>query len=387
MKTVILVLGLGMALLVMGLSSWPQRPSAEPVATPSAPRGVGGLGRIEPGSDVRHIHAPSVLEPPVIAELRVAVGQQVAVGEVLAVLDSHPREAADLEQARTEIRLAEKSLAKVRAGAKAGEIAAQEALLDQSRRKLELAERQLDRVRKLIERNATSQDDFDVRQSEVNVLRHELLGHEARLAAISEVRQVDVEHAEAEVARAKAALQRAVADLAFTEVRSPIAGEILKINNRAGERIGPEGLLELGDTSQMHVVAEIHEADILRVKLNQRASILLREQQRTLQGSVIEIGRLVGRKDVLSDDPVDDIDARVVEVRIVLDEPDSQLVSGLSYAKVEVTIDTEGTSAHAPEAPPPQNKSASGRAPRPHDPQRVTATESAGPATQPGGQP
>jgi HlyD family secretion protein len=309
---------------------------------PVTATGIGALGRIEPCSEVRHIHAPSTVEPPVIAELRVSVGQHIAAGEILALLDSHARETADLELARADILLAEKSLAKVRAGVKAGEIAAQQALVEQTSRKLQLAERQLERFQTLSDRQATSRDDLDVRQSEVDVLRRELTEHQSRLAAVREIRTVDVEHAEAEVSRARAAFRRAETDLALTEVRSPIAGEVLDICQRAGERIGSDGLLKLGDTSQMHVVAEVHEADILRVQLSQRASIQLREQQLTLRGTVIEVGRLVGRRGVLSDDPVDDIDARVVEVRIALDDPDSQRVSGLSCAKVEVTINTEG---------------------------------------------
>ncbi|MFN9719348.1 MAG: HlyD family efflux transporter periplasmic adaptor subunit [Planctomycetota bacterium] len=342
MKKVIFVTGLCFVLIVMGLGAASvERPTDARPATPIVAAGVGALGRIEPCSEVRHIHAPSVMESPVIAELKVSVGQRVVAGDVLAVLDSNARERADLEQARAESQLAEKSLAKVKACEKAGDIAAQQSLVEQTQQRLDLAERQLERVRKLMERQAMSQDDLDVRQSEVDVLHRELLENESRLAAIREVRPVDVEQAEADVARSRAVVQRAEADVAVTEVRSPISGEVLKINNRAGERIGSDGLLELGDTSSMHVVAEVHEADILRVKLNQRASILLREQKETLQGTVIEVGRLVGRKDVLSDDPVDDTDARVVEVRIRLDEADSQLVSGLSYARVEVRIDTE----------------------------------------------
>ena len=53
---------------------------------------------------------------------------------------------------------------------------------------------------------------------------------------------------------------------------------------------------------------------------------------------MIEKGRLVGRMDVLSNDPVDDTDARVVEVRIRLDKPSSELVAGMSYARIEVLI-------------------------------------------------
>ena len=147
---------------------------------PVTATGIGALGRIEPCSEVRHIHAPSTVEPPVIAELRVSVGQHIAAGEILALLDSHARETADLELARADILLAEKSLAKVRAGVKAGEIAAQQALVEQTSRKLQLAERQLERFQTLSDRQATSRDDLDVRQSEVDVLRRELTEHQYR---------------------------------------------------------------------------------------------------------------------------------------------------------------------------------------------------------------
>jgi HlyD family secretion protein len=158
--------------------------------------------------------------------------------------------------------------------------------------------------------------------------------------ALAEVRQVDVEKAEAEVARARAALLRAEADLEISMIRSPIDGEILKIHTRPGERIGSDGVLDLGDTQQMDVVAEVYESDILKVELDQPAKALMRNLETTLSGRVVEVGRLIGRKDVLSNDPVDDTDARVVEVRIRLDKEDGQRVSGLSWARVEVTIDT-----------------------------------------------
>jgi HlyD family secretion protein len=100
-----------------------------------------------------------------------------------------------------------------------------------------------------------------------------------------------------------------------------------------------QGLLDLGDTHTMHVVAEVHEADIPKVRVGQPAEILLRNLDQRLHGRVVELGRIIGRKDVLSNDPVDDTDARVVEVRIQLNDADGALVKGLSFAKVEVRID------------------------------------------------
>ena len=57
-----------------------------------------------------------------------------------------------------------------------------------------------------------------------------------------------------------------------------------------------------------------------------------------LKGTVIEIGRKIGKKNILNNDPAADVDARVVEVRISLSPRDSDLVAGLTDAKVLVQI-------------------------------------------------
>ena len=48
---------------------------------------------------------------------------------------------------------------------------------------------------------------------------------------------------------------------------------------------------------------------------------------------------IVSRKVIFSNDPVADIDARVVEVRIRLSAADGARVAGLSNARVEAVID------------------------------------------------
>jgi HlyD family secretion protein len=313
---------------------------------------VGALGRIEPQSEVLQVNAPSVMEPPVVEKLLVEVGDQVTAGQILARLDNNRRELADLEHAKAAVTLAEKALAQVKAGAKAGDIEAQEALIARTKQNLTLAEKQLARFRNLHRSHnaAVSEEDVDIRANEVEVLRNELRQQEATLVALREVRTVDVEEAEARLELYQAAVQRAEAELETSLIRSPIDAEILRINGREGERVdGAGGLLDLGDTRQMNVVAEIHESDILKVRLGQSAEIYLRNLNVTLEGRVIEIGRLIGRKDVLSTDPVDDTDARVVEVTIRLRDEHGEMVSGMSYAKVEVTIDTSPDSAKSSE--------------------------------------
>jgi HlyD family secretion protein len=136
---------------------------------------------------------------------------------------------------------------------------------------------------------------------------------------------------------ARASLQRAEADLELSTVRSPIDGQVLEIHAREGERVGSEGILEIGRTQAMYAVAEVYETDIGRVRVGQRARITSPALPRELEGEVERIGLKIGKKDVLSTDPVDDADARVVEVEIRLLEP--ALAERLTNLRVDVVIE------------------------------------------------
>jgi HlyD family secretion protein len=50
------------------------------------------------------------------------------------------------------------------------------------------------------------------------------------------------------------------------------------------------------------------------------------------------VGLKIGKKDVLNTDPAADVDARVVEVKILLTPESSKKVAGLTYAKTLVKI-------------------------------------------------
>jgi HlyD family secretion protein len=70
-----------------------------------------------------------------------------------------------------------------------------------------------------------------------------------------------------------------------------------------------------------------------------RAKVVLDASGEELFGVVAEIGNAVARKIVLTNDPVSDTDARVVEVRIDLEAESARRVERLSNARVEVFID------------------------------------------------
>jgi HlyD family secretion protein len=141
------------------------------------------------------------------------------------------------------------------------------------------------------------------------------------------------------VAVAEADLALARADWALDTVRAPVAGRVLDVHARAGERIGPAGLLELGRTDVMYAVAEVYETDVATVRVGQRAVVRSAAFDPPLTGRVERVGLQVRRQVLLADDPTADVDARVVEVHVRLD--DGTRAAALSNLEVDVVIDTE----------------------------------------------
>ena len=137
-----------------------------------------------------------------------------------------------------------------------------------------------------------------------------------------------------DVAKADVAAAEARRDLAV--VRSPMRAQIIEIHAHPGERVGPEGILELGQTDRMYVVAEIYETDISLIKKGQKATVRLGAIEDALTGTVDRISLKVGRLDILGTDPIAKTDARVVEVYIQLDN--GEAVSGYTNMQVEVEI-------------------------------------------------
>lgn len=135
---------------------------------------------------------------------------------------------------------------------------------------------------------------------------------------------------------AKADLQSAQAELDLATVRAPIGGKVVKIYARTGERVGAAGIAEIGATDKMYVVAEVYETDIGRVHVGERATVTSAALSEPVHGTVERIGLKVAKQDVLHTDPAAETDARIVEVKVRLD--DSTKVAGLTNLEAEVLI-------------------------------------------------
>lgn len=330
---------LGLAWFFRGIFQPAVAPAA--VATVLVPQRtqVHSLGRLEPASRILELFPESGNEGVTVRQLHVAEGEQVESGQLLVTLDNTDRRRAKRAEAEARLRAAQVRLQQVQAGAKSGDIAAQRALVALAERQSELARREADRARQLQARKAISDEQLEEQQWELDRLLLEKQRAEGTLAGLLEIRETDVRAAQSEIDAARAALETASAELAASELRAPISGRVLRILTYPGERIDPAGLLELANVGAMQAVAEVYEGDVSLLRTGLRAKVVLDASGEELFGVVAEIGNAVARKIVLTNDPVSDTDARVVEVRIDLEAESARRVERLSNARVEVFID------------------------------------------------
>lgn len=347
-------------------TSQPAQPEAAPVV-----QTVTALGYLEPYGEVIKLSAPSSAGGTSrIEQLLVKQGEAVKARQVVAVLDSRDRLQAALVEAQKQVNIARSNLAIVQAGAKQGEINAQQAEIARleaqrqgdtqaqaatvARLQAELQNAQVEaqRYESLYQQGAASASLRDSKALTLTTTQRslqeaqfilqriqttrspELAAAVATLDRIAEVRPVDVAAAQAQVEQAIAAVQQAQAQLDLATVRAPQSGVVLEIHTRPGELISSEGIVELGQTQQMTALLEVYETEISKVKLGQSVKLFADSFADSLSGEVTEIGVQVKRQNVVNSDTSRNIDGRVVEVRVQLDAASAQKVAGLTNLQV-----------------------------------------------------
>ena len=370
-----LVPAIALAIAALGVSTWvvmsrssstPQTASTSATSTKEQTRAISALGRLEPQGEVVKVASPSTLGSSRIIKLMVKEGDLVKQGQVIAILDSYDRSVATLRQVQGQAQESDRNLAKVRAGAKNGEIVAQqgnvlaaasnikstEANTARIQAELEIAIRDYDRFMQVYKEGAISQTVLDTYRLRVETLKgqfvqaqqqtqqakFQLSQSEGTLSSVSEVRPTDVQFAEAQLQTAILNIEKAQVDLDLSQVRAPINGQVIKINTKVGEVVSQtNGVIDLGNTSQMYVVAEIYETDIGKIKVGQTATIVSEAFQGEIAGKVDSLGLRIAKNDVLGTDPAAKTDVRIIEVKIKLD--DSKKVSGLTNLQVRVKVE------------------------------------------------
>jgi HlyD family secretion protein len=306
---------------------------------------VVALGRIIPRGDVISVATPSGAGDARVAELRVSEGDEVEQGDILAVLDNLPQLQSAVTSARAALRVQDANLTQTRAANTASRAEAQ-ASLERAQATADVAASDLDRITTLFQRGVTTRAELDqivatATQSARDVER--ALATLSRYSTGSETVQADIAVAEANLDAANAALASAEQDLDSAYVRAPERGKVLDINVRAGERPGTTGIIDLGDTSQMTVEAEVYQTMIGRVTIGDPVIVSADALAHVLTGTVTAIGLQIGRQSITSDDPAANTDARVVDVIVTLDAASSPVAAPFTNLEAVVRIDAGRT--------------------------------------------
>jgi HlyD family secretion protein len=358
-------------------------PQPSPTVTPATANSVVALGRLEPEGEVIKLSVPNAQDSRV-NKILVKEGDRVEANQVIAILQGIERREADLQDAEADVRLRQAELLKTTQGeSKLAQIATQkaaiaklkaqltsstiqqQAAIDTANANLQNIELTYQRRQQLQVEGAIAQSAVDEAQRDLAVaqatrrekqasltqtietLEAEISQETSRLASLSEVRPVDVEISQAQLAKARIAVTQKQANLRDAEVRVPIVGQILRINTRVGEQVNTQqGIVELAKTNQMYAIAEIPESSIGKVREGQKVSISSEYNTFSgdLQGIVQSIGLQVGKKnqqEAAGSTPTTDQNARVVTVKVKIDPKDSEKVARFTNMQVRVKLAIE----------------------------------------------
>ncbi|HRQ35724.1 MAG TPA: efflux RND transporter periplasmic adaptor subunit [Chiayiivirga sp.] len=282
---------------------------------------AGGL--VEPAGEERMVVPEAAGR---LARVLIEEGDQVEAGQVLAELvNDEERARVALAEAHVAARQAE--LRRLLAGARREERMEARAALAEAEAALKLALSERNRRAPLVEDGQLPREVLDqaIAQAEAATARRDALA--ARHALIDGApRSEDVALAEATLAAAESERALAQAALEKTRVRAPIAGTVLKRHLREGEFVAPLNpvpLATLGDLSQRFVRADIDELDIARVRMGQRAEVRSDAlPDRVFAGRVTYVAGRMGGRNLLSGDPAQRRDMKILEALIELETGD-----------------------------------------------------------------
>ena len=265
-----IALGIAAALALGGAAWWWMRDDSGAVQYRTA--------KIERGSLQATVAASGTVTPVTqvqvgtqvsgqIRELFADFNSEVKAGQLLARIDPEAFEyklrqvQADLDSARAQVMNAQASAA-------AGQAAVSRAAVDLSE-----AQRALQRNQELVAQGFISPAQLETSRALVASQQAAMKSAQAQAA----VGQAQIASAQAAVRQREALVAQAKIDIERTEIRSPVSGVVIKRSVELGQTVAaslqaPELFVIAQNLQDMQVQVAIDEADISRVKVDQKAS-------------------------------------------------------------------------------------------------------------------
>ena len=257
-----------------------------------------------------------------LKRVNVEEGDGVKRGDVLAELENADYRA---RVASTQAALAqrESELRRIVNGSRTEERREAEAAKQAATAVLENAKSETDRRRNLAARGVISLDEADRYERAYRVARAQYEEASQHFALVdAQAREEDRSKAEANVAAARAQLAEARAVYEKTFIRAPIDGAILRKLRHTGESVSTQfdsPVITMADDSVLRVRLDVDESDVAKLKVGQRAYVTAEAYgEQKFEGRVIRVGRILGKKNVRTDEPTEHVDTKILETLVEL---------------------------------------------------------------------
>ncbi len=340
-------LGAGVAALILvGAMGFVLRGRGETVsasAAASASKSVSeGLiaapGRVEAISE--EVRVSSELSGR-LKSVSVEEGDRVKRGQILAELENADYRAR-VGTAEAELAQREAELRRTVNGSRTEERREADAAKQAGKAVLENARSEAERRRGLAERGVISRDEADRYERAYRVAQAEYEQASQHFALVdAQAREEDRSRAEANVSEARARVSEARAIFEKSLIRAPMDGVILRKLRHTGESVSTQfdsPVITMADDTVLRVRLDVDETDVAKLKVGQRAYVTAEAYgDRKFEGRIIRVGRILGRRNVRTDEPTEHVDTKILETLVELNAGE-KLPLGLrvdSYIAVE----------------------------------------------------
>ena len=223
-----------------------------------------------------------------LVSLRVREGDRVTAGQVLARIDPIQAQSAVASSA------AALQALEAEAGGANNQVRAAQADITVATSRQTEAQRALQRARELASSGLLAQSELDAAVAAADTAVAQVTAATAALARAEQSRSAATQR----VAQGRAERARVGDQLSKTEITAPIAGVVTRLDVEEGEMVvmGVQNqpgsiLMTISDLSALDAEVKVAEADVLRLALENRATITLDALAgRTYTGRVVDIG-------------------------------------------------------------------------------------------------
>ncbi len=295
-------------------------------------RSVVATGKIQPLATVEVKSKAS----GIVKQIYVDYGDRVKAGQILVELDK--------EQLQANLREAQATLQAAQAAEEAGKATYERDLVDAEGPDVPFLKTSAERAEQLHKDGLIAQSVLEDAQKAYQIA----LNKQMSALRNTTVARAEWSRAKAQVAQAKAALERAEEDLRNSTITSPIDGLALSRDVQVGDAVssilvlGSQATLvmTLGDVSDVYVLGKVDEADIGKVYLGQPARIVVESfKDKKYGGKVTKISPLGKEKDNVT----------TFEVRVSIHNPSGELKANMS-ANAEIILEEKKDVLLVPEA-------------------------------------